>query len=93
MRFLHEKSILLCGSGNIEVNHLGSGRVNIFSAQNLISSVINLILRHKFNKFPLVCRGVDSYLPRFTLSHGQNIVDSRGASPSKSTTYFDHVME
>jgi hypothetical protein len=33
----------------------------------------------KFNKFPLVFRGVDSYLPRFTSPHGQNVVDSRGA--------------
>ena len=28
----------------------------------------------------MVCRGVDSYLPQFTSSHGQNVVDSRGAA-------------
>ena len=33
-----------------------------------------------FNKFTLVCRCVDSYLPRFTSSHGQNVEDSRGAA-------------
>ena len=32
------------------------------------------------NKFTMVCRCVDSYLPRFTSSHGQNVVDSRGAA-------------
>ena len=32
------------------------------------------------NRFPPVFGGVDSYLPRFTSSHGQNVVDSRGAA-------------
>ena len=50
---------------------------------------LNVVVK---NKFPLVCRGVDSYVPRFTSSHGQNVVDSRGASPSESATNFDHVM-
>ena len=30
----------------------------------------------------MVFRGVDSYSPRFTSSHGQNVVDSRGAAES-----------
>jgi hypothetical protein len=34
----------------------------------------------KINKFPVVFRGVDPYLPLFTSSHGQNVVDSRGAA-------------
>ena len=34
----------------------------------------------QFNKFTMVFRGVDPYLPRFTSSHGQNVVDSRGAA-------------
>ena len=32
-----------------------------------------------FNKLTMVCRCVDSYLPRFTSSHGQNVVDSQSA--------------
>ena len=32
------------------------------------------------NKYTMVCRCVDSYLPRFTSSHGQNAVDSWGAA-------------
>jgi hypothetical protein len=31
-------------------------------------------------ELPLVFRGVESYLPQFTSSHGQNVVDSRGAA-------------
>jgi hypothetical protein len=38
----------------------------------------------KINKFPLVFRSVDSYLPRFTSSHGQNFVDSRGAAETRN---------
>jgi hypothetical protein len=41
---------------------------------------IYLYIFFLFNTFPLVFRGVDSYLPQFTSSHGQNVVDSRGAA-------------
>ena len=36
----------------------------------------------------MVCRCVDSYLPRFTSSHGQNVVDLRGAAEWVSNAFW-----
>ena len=49
-----------------------------FTFCNEIPSIfLNIVVK---NRFPLVYCGVDSYLPLFTSSHGQNVVDSRGAA-------------
>ena len=44
--------------------------------------------RVQINKLTMVFRRVDSYLPRFTSSHGQNLVDSRGAAEWVSNTFW-----
>ena len=46
---------------------------------NRTSSTSCFIFNILFNKLTMVYRDVDSYLPRFTSSHRQNVVDPRGA--------------
>jgi hypothetical protein len=43
--------------------------LSLFSLSDQLFSVVVVVV--KKNRFPLVFRGVDSYLPRFTSSHGQ----------------------
>ena len=47
---------------------------------------LGLVRTIHVNKFIVLCRCVDSYLPRFTSSHCQNV------APRESATHFDHVM-
>jgi hypothetical protein len=61
----------------------------IFSLSDQLFSVVFVVK----NKFPLVFRGVDSYLQRFTSSHGQNLLLTHSAAPPVvSPQHFDHVM-
>ena len=51
---------------------------------------VRLFVGLRFDEFTVVCRCVDSYLPRFMSSHGQNVVDSRGAVVNNSPHHGNH---
>jgi hypothetical protein len=70
----------LCSLIKIETEQLKQHVVEGWSDQVVDKKMVKYTLNTLFSKFPLVFRGVDSYLPRFTSSHGQNFVDSRGAA-------------
>ena len=68
--------ISLLEMGRTTWRQIATGRASVWPGHTFRS----IFVASPINKFTMVCRCVDSYLPRFTSSHGQNVVDSLGAT-------------